>query len=70
MEPRRRNRSAAADVPQHAGIGRLIRDLNQLYREHPALHERTARGTVSQWISVRTTGKKSTYAFVRWDGQR
>ena len=57
------------DVPQHAGIGRLIRDLNQLYREHPALHERDCEADGFQWISA-DDWEKSTYAFVRWNAQQ
>lgn len=57
------------DMPQHAGIGRLIRDLNQLYREHPALHERDCEADGFQWISADDC-EKSTYAFVRWNAQQ
>ncbi|MBK5915442.1 1,4-alpha-glucan branching protein GlgB [Rhodocyclus purpureus] len=34
----------------HAGVQRLVRDLNHLYREHPALHELDFEGSGFAWI--------------------
>ncbi|MCR9072340.1 MAG: 1,4-alpha-glucan branching protein GlgB [Alphaproteobacteria bacterium] len=39
---------AAAD---HAGVQRLVRDLNRLYRDMPALHRRDARDDGFSWIN-------------------
>jgi 1,4-alpha-glucan branching enzyme len=36
--------------PAHGGIQRLVRDLNRLYRELPALHERDCEPDGFQWI--------------------
>ena len=38
--------------PAHAGVQRLVRDLNHLYRELPALHRRDARGDGFKWLST------------------
>ncbi len=37
--------------PRHAGISHLIRDLNRLYREQPALHRRDTEGEGFSWLS-------------------
>ncbi len=36
--------------PQHAGIQLLVRDLNHLYRDLPALHERDCEADGFEWI--------------------
>jgi 1,4-alpha-glucan branching enzyme len=36
--------------PAHAGIQRLVRDLNRLYRQEPALHSRDTEGSGFRWI--------------------
>ncbi len=38
------------DNPRHAGVQRLIRDLNKLYREGPALHELDCDNTGFEWL--------------------
>ncbi|GAB4271653.1 MAG: 1,4-alpha-glucan branching protein GlgB [Pararhodobacter sp.] len=38
------------DIPGHAGLQRLVRDLNTLYRAHPALHARDADPGGFVWI--------------------
>ncbi len=38
------------DYPAHAGVQRWVRDLNQLYREEPALHERDCDPAGFEWI--------------------
>ncbi len=38
------------DVPAHAGLQALVRDLNQLYRAHPALHVNDTRPQGFEWI--------------------
>ena len=36
--------------PEHRGVQSLVRDLNRLYREHPALHERDCEPEGFQWV--------------------
>ena len=38
------------DNPMHAGVQRLVRDLNHLYRATPALHELDSEHTGFEWI--------------------
>ena len=38
------------DYPAHAGVQRWVRDLNQLYREEPALHELDCDPAGFEWI--------------------
>ena len=40
-----------ADEPRHAGIRALVRDLNRIYRETPALHRLDHEGSGFQWLS-------------------
>ncbi|MHC4876963.1 MAG: 1,4-alpha-glucan branching protein GlgB [Planctomycetota bacterium] len=60
---------ALQEYPQHSGIQQLITDLNQLYRDSPALHERDFDADGFQWISC-DDWEKSTLAFVRWNATR
>ena len=39
-------------APAHAGIRRLVRDLNRVYREKPALHARDCEGEGFAWAVV------------------
>ena len=39
-----------AQEPAHAGIARLVGDLNRLYRELPALHAGDARASGFEWV--------------------
>lgn len=39
------------DAADHAGVRALVRDLNRLYREIPALHRRDAREDGFRWIN-------------------
>jgi len=41
-----------ADFPPHRGLQLLIRDLNQTYRNNPALHARDCEGEGFQWLVV------------------
>ncbi|MFC4171475.1 1,4-alpha-glucan branching protein GlgB [Microvirga sp. GCM10011540] len=38
------------DDPYHRGMHSLIRDLNKVYREYPALHERDTEASGFQWL--------------------
>jgi 1,4-alpha-glucan branching enzyme len=49
----------------HAGIQRLVRDLNRVYRNESALHERDADGHGFRWI-IGDDRANSVFAFVRW----
>jgi 1,4-alpha-glucan branching enzyme len=40
-----------AEQPAHAGISALVRDLNRLYRNEPALHRRDVEGDGFRWLS-------------------
>lgn len=42
----------ALDDPGHAGVLSLVRDLNKLYREQPALHRRDTSAEGFQWLLV------------------
>ncbi|MCC0028846.1 MAG: 1,4-alpha-glucan branching protein GlgB [Brucellaceae bacterium] len=55
---------AAAGQPANAGVQRLIRDLNTLYRAEPALHAKDCEAGGFQWIDA-NDAENSIYAFVR-----
>ena len=52
------------DDPPHAGVQRLVRDLNRLYASEPALHQRDCDGRGFMW-TVGDDHSNSVYAFVR-----
>jgi len=52
------------DDPRHAGIQALIRDLNQLYRSVPALHELDCDGAGFEWL-VMHDADRSVFAWLR-----
>ena len=52
------------DQPEHAGVQRLVRDLNWLYRERPALHRRDCEGSGFEWIR-HDDGERCIVAFAR-----
>jgi 1,4-alpha-glucan branching enzyme len=52
----------------HAGVQRLVRDLNQLYRNTPALHALDCDGAGFEWIDAHDA-ERSIYSWVRKDGQ-
>ena len=52
------------DFPQHDGVRRLIRDLNQLYRKTPALYELDFEPAGFEWISANDSDN-SVIAFIR-----
>jgi 1,4-alpha-glucan branching enzyme len=55
------------DEPAHRGVQRLVRDLNRLHREVPALHERDAEAAGFSW-AVGDDRAQSVYAWLRRDG--
>jgi 1,4-alpha-glucan branching enzyme len=52
------------DRADHAGIQKLIRDLNRLYRSLPALHERDCEAEGFEWLKVDDT-ERSVFAWLR-----
>jgi 1,4-alpha-glucan branching enzyme len=52
------------DAPEHRGMQQLLRDLNRLYRETPALHERDFTPEGFEWI-VHDDAEHSALAFLR-----
>ncbi|HZQ00693.1 MAG TPA: 1,4-alpha-glucan branching protein GlgB [Reyranella sp.] len=52
------------DRPEHAGIQRLVRDLNRLYRAEPALHRRDTEAEGFRWI-VGDDRANSVFVFMR-----
>jgi 1,4-alpha-glucan branching enzyme len=57
------------DVPEHQGMRSLIRDLNHLYRDTPALHELDCEPAGFEWIEANDSDN-SVYAFVRYGKNR
>jgi len=52
------------DAPAHAGVQRLVRDLNRVYRETPALHARDCEGEGFQWLQA-DDADNSVFAWLR-----
>jgi 1,4-alpha-glucan branching enzyme len=52
------------DDPLHAGVHRLVRDLNHLYRATPALYQRDSEGDGFAWIDA-NNGAESVVSFLR-----
>jgi 1,4-alpha-glucan branching enzyme len=50
--------------PAHAGLQRFVRELNDLYRSHPALYEVDFTHTGFEWIDISDV-EKSVISFVR-----
>jgi len=53
------------DDPPHAGVQRVVRDLNRLYAGEPALHQRDCENSGFMW-AVGDDRANSVYAFVRF----
>ncbi len=52
-------------APLHAGVRDLVRDLNRVYREHPALHARDCEGEGFRWV-VPDDKDQSVIVFMRY----
>ena len=50
----------------HHGVQRLVRDLNRLGREMPALHERDSEPSGFEWIAF-DDWRNGVVAYIRWD---
>ncbi|CEA06539.1 1,4-alpha-glucan branching enzyme GlgB [Arthrobacter saudimassiliensis] len=57
-----------ADTPQHRGVQLLVRQLNGIYRETPALYARDNEPAGFQWIEE-NDGARNALSFIRWDTQ-
>jgi 1,4-alpha-glucan branching enzyme len=59
------------DDPLHAGVQRVVRDLNRLYRDTPALHQRDAVAEGFAWSVIDDSGN-SIFAYLRFgeDGEK
>jgi 1,4-alpha-glucan branching enzyme len=55
--------------PPHAGLSLLVRDLNLLYRETPALYARDCEADGFQWLSV-DDADQSVFAWLRRGGPK
>jgi 1,4-alpha-glucan branching enzyme len=55
------------DEPRHAGIQRLVADLNALYRRYPALHARDFSGDGFRWLRW-DDADNSVLSWLRRDG--
>lgn len=54
------------EVPQHAGVQNLIRDLNILYQNYPALHQLDCEPAGFEWLS-NDDAEQSSLAWLRKD---
>jgi 1,4-alpha-glucan branching enzyme len=52
------------DSPAHAGVRHLVRDLNRLYRDRPALHGRDCEGEGFSW-AIADDQQNSVFAWIR-----
>jgi 1,4-alpha-glucan branching enzyme len=52
------------DIPAHEGVRALVRDLNRLYRERPALHAGDCEGDGFEWL-IADDAENSVYAWLR-----
>jgi 1,4-alpha-glucan branching enzyme len=57
---------ALLDDPRHAGVQRLVRDLNRLYRHHTPLHQRDVSPQGFAWIA-HDDADQSVFSWLRFD---
>jgi len=55
------------EQPGHAGLQRVVADLNEIYKSHPALYRRDSDPAGFQWIDANDSGG-NVLSFVRNDG--
>lgn len=56
------------DHPQHKGMQALVRDLNKLYRDTPALHQKDCKPEGFEWIEGGAV-EESIFAWVRYGAE-
>ncbi|MCC3280245.1 1,4-alpha-glucan branching protein GlgB [Arthrobacter sp. zg-Y40] len=56
------------DTPQHKGIQLMVKQLNEIYRNTPALSDRDNEPAGFQWINE-NDGAHNVLSFIRWDHQ-
>ncbi len=56
------------DSPQHSGVQHLVRALNEVYRQTPALYTRDNDPAGFEWIDA-SDGGRNILSFTRWDTQ-
>ncbi|MBD8044684.1 1,4-alpha-glucan branching protein GlgB [Arthrobacter sp. Sa2BUA2] len=56
------------ETPQHRGVQLLVRELNGIYRQTPALYDRDNEPAGFQWINE-NDGARNVLSFIRWDHQ-
>ncbi|SFP57644.1 1,4-alpha-glucan branching protein GlgB [Tranquillimonas alkanivorans] len=59
---------AVLERPEHAGIQRLVRDLNTVYRQYRALHAKDCEPEGFQWVEANDSAH-SVYAWLRRGGK-
>jgi 1,4-alpha-glucan branching enzyme len=52
------------EQPLHAGVQALVRDLNRIYRDTPALHERDCEAGGFEWLVTNDAGR-NVFAWLR-----
>jgi 1,4-alpha-glucan branching enzyme len=57
------------DNPAHKGVQCLVRDLNRLHKDLPALHQRDCDPSGFEWVQS-DAGDVSVFAFLRWNHDR
>jgi 1,4-alpha-glucan branching enzyme len=57
-----------ADLPEHAGVRRLVRELNRLHRAEPALHALDFSADGFEWIDA-GNAEQSVVAYLRKSGE-
>lgn len=55
--------------PLHAGVQRVIRDLNTVYRDFPPLYRLDFDPAGFEWI-IHNDVDESVFSFLRWDEER
>ena len=54
--------------PEHAGVQTLVRDLNRLYAEHPALWQIDHHDDGFSWLDANDAGRNQ-YSYLRWGNE-
>lgn len=57
------------DIHWHSGVQQLIKDLNNLYKSTPALHEKDCDREGFQWLDYENA-EQSVYSFIRFGADR